>query len=238
MDILRYKYSLLSNTKINMLVEYIELCQKIISELLDLKIVSLHLEHKGLSEIPNIPYKNLKYLYLQDNKLTDVSQLSKLTELVSLNISSNKISNIPDFPESLLYLYLSNNNISRLPTSFSNLINLQILYLNGNQLSEIPPEIYNLSQIWMLDLSDNKITVIPSQIKLLYNLQNLNLHGNLIKKFPYEITEIPLKFLNISKNPLTDLPDISQMNNLITITIDKGTSIKKYQEWISYINFV
>ena len=59
--------------------------------------------------------KSLKYLYLNNNKLTSIpDSISKM--------------------KSLKYLYLSNNNLTSIPDSISNLKSLKTLYLENNSI--------------------------------------------------------------------------------------------------------
>ena len=82
------------------------------------------------------------------------------------------------------------------------------LSISGANLSVIPSSISNLSQINVLDLSNNSIETVPDSIGQLNNLVTLNLNSNQLNDLPESITEITkLTSLDISSN--TTLTEIS-----------------------------
>jgi Leucine-rich repeat (LRR) protein len=70
------------------------------------------------------------------------------------------------------HLKIINQELSSLPESICNLINLQYLSLDKNQLSSIPDIIGNLTNLQFLSLSGNQLSSIPDIIGNLTNLQN------------------------------------------------------------------
>ncbi|KAK9472057.1 uncharacterized protein V1510DRAFT_418522 [Dipodascopsis tothii] len=75
-------------------------------------------------------------------------------------------------------LYLSNNQISRLPPQLFAVENLTALSLRNNHLKEIPPAILRLQNLENLSVGGNQLEYLPSQILGLKHLQVLTIHPN------------------------------------------------------------
>ncbi|XP_072239277.1 fibromodulin a [Leuresthes tenuis] len=169
----------------------------------------LYLQHNNLTSIPpNLPrtlrdlrlnhnkiekvtppdlegMDNLTILYLHDNAVSDMgTSLKALKSLTLLDISSNKLTKVPDaLPEDLHQLYMEFNSIASLPEGFlGGLAQLQYVRLAHNQLTDkgIPPNTFNVTGLVELDLSFNKLERIPS---ISTTLQHLYLQANQIKEF-------------------------------------------------------
>ncbi len=136
------------------------------------------------------------------------SEISQLSELVSLELNDNKIDKIaPEIGElrRLKNLILMNNNISELPTEFSKLEKLEVLGLAYNQLGDIPSQIISLPKLKALDLAGNQISEINENIHKLANLELLILSDNPIKQLPSKINELKkLKQLYLINTEITD----------------------------------
>ncbi len=108
-----------------------------------------------------------------------------------LFISDNQLSgSIPSSLSNLMqlnYLHLYNNQLSgSIPSELGSLSNLLELYLHGNQLSgTIPSELANLSNLQYLQLNNNQLSgTIPSELGNLSKLQRLYLDGNQLTSMP------------------------------------------------------
>ncbi len=140
------------------------------------------------------------------------------------------------FPEEILsladtleYLDLSDNLLTELPNSFSQLKNLKVLFFQKNNFSEFPIILAKLPVLSMIGfkanqihtvpenafppmlkwliLTDNKIKKIPKSIGDCLLLQKLPLAGNLIEELPIEMTNcVNLELLRISANKLKSIP--------------------------------
>ncbi|HMK26359.1 MAG TPA: COR domain-containing protein [Chitinophagaceae bacterium] len=104
--------------------------------------------------------------------ITDISNLSSLSNLTILNASNNAISSVGQINRltKLTRLYLNNNNISKLPL-ISNLTTLKEIYLSNNKLSTVS-FLENLNAIKTIDLHSNKIEDL-SPIKDLISKLNI-----------------------------------------------------------------
>jgi len=81
--------------------------------------------------------EKLEELNLSKNKLTNVSNVTKLANLKTLDFSENEILKVPSDIErlgQLEVLNLRNNNISIIPEAFGKMNGLKKLYIKGNNL--------------------------------------------------------------------------------------------------------
>jgi Leucine-rich repeat (LRR) protein len=94
------------------------------------------------------------------------------------------------------------------------------LILNNLNLKNIPECIFNLPNILSLELDYNQLTFIPSSISKLVNLKGLSLRCNNFHEFPICITELKnLIFLYLTKNKISDIPNINNLKNLTKLEI-------------------
>jgi Leucine-rich repeat (LRR) protein len=128
-------------------------------------------------EIP----QNVTVLWLNHNQISDISPLSKLTELQRLYLSSNQISDLTPLSEliNLTTLSLSNNQIIDI-SPLSNLTNLGgplgALDLGYNQITDVTP-LSELTKLQRLILSYNQITDL-TPLESLKNVSLMALQGN------------------------------------------------------------
>ncbi|XP_058788540.1 putative disease resistance RPP13-like protein 1 [Vicia villosa] len=118
---------------------------------------------------------------------------------------------------------------------------LRVLSLSKyRNITKIPYSIGNLVQLHYLDLSNTEIKSLPETICNLYNLQTLNLLGC------YSLTELPvhmgnlisLRHLDIRGTAIKELPmEIGELENLQTLTVflvgkrHEGLSIKELRKF-------
>ncbi len=144
---------------------------------------------KLLLDLPNGSenLSNLVKLNFFNNKLKGPlsEKFSKLDRLISLDLSSNKVTTIPASIGKLSRLRdinLSKNEIASLPYEFGNLKALKMLNMRQNGLTTFPKSVAMLSSLEVLDLAFNKLTTMPIEIANLKNLKTLILVGNEISK--------------------------------------------------------
>lgn len=84
---------------------------------------------------------------------------------------------------------------------------LEILDLSGNQLSELPEALCRLSKLKIVFFSDNEFTVFPSVLAQLPQLEMIGFKANRIDTFPENSLPPKLRWLILTNNHLTKLPD-------------------------------
>ncbi|MFA5074502.1 MAG: leucine-rich repeat domain-containing protein [Candidatus Babeliales bacterium] len=89
--------------------------------------------------------------------------------------------------DQLIYLNLSDNQFTKLPSQIGKLTNLKTLILSHNKLTKLPKQISNLKELGCLDLSFNLFIYVPTYINKLTKLTWLNLNFNPIKELSKEI---------------------------------------------------
>ena len=138
--------------------------------------------------------KDLTYLDLSDNEISDIRYLEDLKGLISLDLSDNKISDISFFQDF--------NDLTSLDLSFNEIIDVSVLeHLNGleslnicyNSISDIR-FLEDLKGLKYLDLRNNEIRNISSLIPLMES-------G--VEILPKEIEGCDIKICN---NPIASPP--------------------------------
>ena len=133
-------------------------------------------------------------LSLKNNKITDLTPLSGLTNLAALVLDNNQIADLSPLSglTNLTALSLVNNQIANL-TPLSGLTNLKSLYLDKNQIASLSP-LSGLTNLIGLNLASNQIASL-SPLSELTNLIDLLL----------------------AFNQITDLTPLSRLTNLAYI---------------------
>ncbi|WJX55964.1 Plant intracellular Ras-group-related LRR protein 4 [Trifolium repens] len=159
--------------------------------------------------------KGTRDLKLQGKLMDQVDwlpdSLGKLSSLVTLDLSENRIVAIPSTIgglSSLTKLDLHSNRITEIPDAVGNLLSLVYLDLRGNSLTTLPASLSRLIRLEELDLSSNLISVLPDSIGSLANLKVLNVETNDIEELPFSIGNCSsLRELRADYNKLKALPE-------------------------------
>ncbi|CAG5133272.1 unnamed protein product [Candidula unifasciata] len=186
-----------------------------------------------------LPFKDtLNYLYIQENLLTSVPNLTFLTQVGSLDLSSNRINNTYSgaVQPNLFSLDLGYNYLSAVPRFMSHLTSITDVRLSSNIVKSIQAEEFPPNTV-TIDLDFNYITELtdtsfPESPKIKY----LNLNNNPLARIsPLAFKNIPLLLgLNLQSTKLTRLPqtlsfltslnrlDLSNCNKLVCTCLEKG----------------
>jgi Leucine-rich repeat (LRR) protein len=123
---------------------------------------SQHLFNNVLRPIQN----NIVQLYLKNNQISNLTNMSGYTNLAKLDLSSNMISKLNNRLENMVNLselYLSNNKLEEFDNRAGMTKKLNILDLKNNMINKFP-NISELSDLGVLILSNqnNKLQTIPN----------------------------------------------------------------------------
>ncbi len=167
--------------------------------------ITLDLSHLKLTSFPQLPKvlnTTLKYLFVSENNIQSIGNLSYLSKLVVLDLCNNKLKYLPILPDNLEELQIKHNNI----TNISNLVNcdyLKRIDCSDNNIQTIPI----IDSLEILVCSQNNIEHIPSLRKLtklvcahnkISNISNLKL----------------LEFLDCDGNNLTSIENFKNLKEL------------------------
>ena len=157
----------------------------------------------------------------------DALPLASLNNMPALRIiraSQNRIGHLdPELfegGEGLHTLELSDNELSRLPTTIAELSSLAILELAHNQLSELPGEIGRLDKLTILDVSHNPgLKAMPAETLSLVSLRRLNLSYTLVSDVPEVGLLDKLRYLNLAGTPIDNIPSeifhLRELNHIV-----------------------
>jgi Leucine-rich repeat (LRR) protein len=171
---------------------------------------TLDLSHMDLSHLPEIN-KHIKsciiYLFVTDNELTELPDLTEYMHLQILDISNNKISSLNKLPSSLLELNCNENKISELPSTIS-CPNLKRIECSNNNICDIP--IYkNLTNLLCSNNNIKSITGLKNLEKLLCVNNKINIINSCDN----------LKYLDCSHN---DVKQLQVMDKLVDLIINNN----------------
>lgn len=179
-------------------------------------ITGLLLPKKGMMTLPHSIGKltELEVLSLTQNELTYLPEtVGDLRKLEEVGVSENMLRSLPKsfLTLPLRVLDLRYNHVSVLSGPLPK--SLEILDLSYNQLDKLPTVTENNS-LTQLYAEVNQIRAVTEEQLNTPNLQILVLNNNKIRHFSPEFSTLnELRILDLGKNQLTELPDVS--DNLV-----------------------
>lgn len=122
-------------------------------------VIAIDLKKMNLTQLPEVlfQFKNLQYLNLSKNKLTDI----------------NGVENFPH----LRYLNVEKNKLEYFPVSICQLIEIETLILNRNNFETIPPCIEQCQKLKVIDLWYTAVTSLPNEMIRIKTLESIDLTG-------------------------------------------------------------
>lgn len=181
-----------------------------VSECISEQYATLDLQCIELKIMPPLPNKimaNVKSLFLGENYLTELPDLSQFKQLKILEIGHNNITLISGLklPQSLVELSCHNNAIKKIIET-THLINLERINCKLNNLSDI--NFINKLKIKILNCSNNQINII----KNLHSVEQLFCSNNNLK----DITNCrKLNYLDCKNNPLGSIIECPNIEHLV-----------------------
>lgn len=189
---------------------------------------TLDLSHLFLTALPNfsnfssfINFSSIKYLFLSENKLINIQDLSFMENLAVLDLCNNSLVSIPTLPISIEELLIMNNKISNI-NSLIQYPFLKRVNCTNNLIKEIP----TIDSVEILICDNNQIEKISNYLPKLIKLMASN---NKIKRLPnydnlrvLEIENNPLDNIDGSKNLIElycNCTNITELNGLNKIEI-------------------
>jgi len=169
-----------------------------------LGLTSLTANDVGISDLTGLEHAtNLVALELTTNRIGDISILSGLTNLEVLILNNNQIGDMSVVAglDKLEHLDIHHNEISDM-SPVAGLMLLHTVILRINQISDISP-LSLLSNLEYLDIRNNQISDI-SPLSGLSNLRQVDLLGNSISDISPLCGLTNLSRLELQGNPLND----------------------------------
>jgi len=134
-------------------------------------------------------------------------------------------------------LDLSHNKITKIPEFIKELKNLKALHLDHNQLTEIPEYLSVFKHLVELYLSGNNISEVPKFIENFKNLKRLYFSENKLKSIDLDFTKIKnLTHLTLYLNSNLEYinPSIFKLKHLIHVDYDET----KLEKTLSELDFI
>ncbi len=191
-----------------------EAAQIILSFLTDPSSDSLTLCNQSLTSLPRFVskkiFRNLKFLYLSNNKLKKFPELSAVEALELLSLTGNEIATVPVEAKGINFiqeLHLDSNQITMVPDNLMAFRSLKIFYIARNQIRAIPEKVSFPDSLEVLVLTRNQISAIPRNLEGLGKVKKLFLGDNAITKLPENLKGLEgLEFLSLSGNKISKRP--------------------------------
>ncbi|QUC16393.1 uncharacterized protein UV8b_00634 [Ustilaginoidea virens] len=131
---------------------------------------------------------------------------------VTVDLSRKGIQKLPEevvdiVKDQLERLALSHNQLSTLPSRFSECTSLRYLNIRGNQIKEFPLALCDLKSLEILDLGRNQLRILPHDIAKLTSLKVLSVPKNQIRELPMCLADMgSLQVLKFEGNPISFPP--------------------------------
>ncbi|XP_069793349.1 osteomodulin [Narcine bancroftii] len=175
---------------------------------------AMYCANRKLKNIPNIP-AHVRFLFLQLNEIENVPKnaFANATLLQEINLSRNKLKSskiskgVFGKLKHLVILNLSHNKLEEVPAPLPN--TLEELSLGFNQITKLPADTFrSLKNVTILDLGNNRLpdgAVKGNHLGKMKNLLQLNLRSNRLKSMPGDLPASLLQ-LSVENNSISSIP--------------------------------
>ena len=161
--------------------------------------------------------KNLSFLHIGGNSVSDLSPLAGLTKLDFLDAERNLISDLSPLKglARLSGLILTDNLISNI-LPLKGLTNLKALRVNRNSISDFSPitNLTTLQEIWISDSTLSDLTLLAG----LVNLEGIHAWDIPIEDLSPLTGLTKLRWLDFGRTPISDLSPLTNLTNLRKLT--------------------
>jgi Leucine-rich repeat (LRR) protein len=178
-------------------------------------ITEINCSGKGIQSLAGIEaFENVTTLFLYNNVLTTINEISSLTKVATLHLSQNAITVVPDLSQlhNLEFAGFSSNKISQFPDLTNNL-KIKSLLFSYNNLTGVS-DLSHLTDLELLAVNHNPVATLPS-FKSNTELKQLNFQKTQVTIFPDLSDNLKLESLHFGKNPqFSTWPQITANVNL------------------------
>ena len=181
---------------------------------------SLFLSNNQFENLNSIPDK-INRLFIVNNKLEKLDGIERLSNLLNLDISKNKITDFTALKE-LSNKEIENDGLMR-SSGGNSTIGLHLIY-SDSDVTDIT--IFNDFNFVYLDLSNNKITTLDGY-KPGEKLESLDVSNNLISDITNYVPNDNLETINLMNNKLKDISSFKN-NNLSNILLSGNKGLSGY----------
>ena len=163
-------------------------------------------------------YKFIQKIILQKNYLNGIvsPSIGKINTIVELYLDDNEISEFPAEVSQwtqIKILSLRKNFLVTLPFECSLWNNLEYIDLRQNKIAFLPSSIGKWTELQVLLLGDNQIIDIPEDCKSFTKLKELNLYKNQLIEVPSSLEKMhSLEKLNLADNKINSFPGEIMVN--------------------------
>eukprot|EP00002_Diphylleia_rotans_P015488 TRINITY_DN3001_c0_g1_i4.p1 TRINITY_DN3001_c0_g1~~TRINITY_DN3001_c0_g1_i4.p1 ORF type:complete len:1153 (+),score=210.04 TRINITY_DN3001_c0_g1_i4:71-3529(+) len=190
----------------------------------------VRLSNMMLDEFPDqlITMSVIEELDLSNNKIRNLPHtITNLTRLRILDLSVNTLPGVSSLQQlySLVAINLSRNRLSQLPGGMSNLTRLEELDVRENHISSLEPALSEMpSSLRLLDMKGNHISSIPESISKLVLLQELYFSDNQVTSIPEGLSHLnKLMIFDIGSNRISSIPvHVASISSLVQVTFDNN----------------
>ncbi len=140
-----------------------------------------YLQDKGFADFKSasqgLDPKIVDYINLDRNALEKVDGVEEFTQLKWLRLNENKLSSLPSLSslESLRRIYLRGNKFSEVPEALKDLPSLTDIDLSGNPVKEIPEWLAKKEGLEFLSFTRTLVTKLPEDLSAWRGLKALQL---------------------------------------------------------------
>ena len=182
---------------------------------------SLRLAGKGIKDLSGIEAfsnKEITWIFLDWNEITDLSPLRGFNDLEKISFSGNNVSDISVLGnlKNLENITAINNKIENIETISG--LDIKYICLDGNNISNINV-VSNWTNLVDMSFANNIIENVPDFSKLV-NLETVNLSNNKIKSI--ENISGNMEELSIDNNELTSLSGVQNLSKLKILSVSNN----------------